>query len=125
ADGGSVGFNVLVGGKQGSGGYTPAQALDVFVTPDEAPDVCAEVVGLFRDFGPREQRTKARLRFVLDERGVAWFRAALEKRLGRALPPAGVDERRRGHTDHLGIHPQALGGDGPRLYSVGLLVPVG
>ncbi|HEY1377469.1 MAG TPA: hypothetical protein VGF55_11785, partial [Gemmataceae bacterium] len=38
---------------------------------------------------------------------------------------AGVDERRQGHTDHLGIQPQALTDSGPRLYSVGLLVPVG
>jgi ferredoxin-nitrite reductase len=120
-----IGFNVLVGGKQGSGGYTPAMPLDVFVTPDEAADVCAEIVGIFRDFGPREQRTKARLRFLLDDKGTPWFRAELERRLDRPLPPAGVDERRQGHTDHLGINPQALAGDGPRLYSVGLLVPVG
>ena len=31
----SQGFNVFVGGKQGSGGYTPAQALDVFIPPQE------------------------------------------------------------------------------------------
>jgi ferredoxin-nitrite reductase len=125
ADGKAVGFNVLVGGKQGSGGYTPAQALDVFVPPDEAADVCAAVVGIYRDFGPREQRNKARLRFLLDDRGVPWFRAELERRLGRGLPPAGVDERRQGHVDHLGIQPQALTGETPRRYSVGLLVPVG
>ncbi|MFO0809888.1 MAG: (2Fe-2S)-binding protein [Gemmataceae bacterium] len=119
------GFNVMVGGKQGSGGYTPAQSLDVFVTPDEATDVCAEIVGIFRDHGPREQRTKARLRFLLDDKGVPWFRGELESRLGRALLPAGVDQRRQGHTDHLGIHPQAVRDDGPRLHSVGLLVPVG
>ena len=32
------GFNVVAGGKQGSGGYTPAQALDVFVRPQDAPE---------------------------------------------------------------------------------------
>jgi ferredoxin-nitrite reductase len=125
-DGGRVvGFNVLVGGKQGSGGYTPALPLDAFVAPDEAADVCAEIVGIFRDFGPREQRTKARLRFLIEDKGIPWLRTELERRLGRALPPAGVDERRQGHTDHLGIQPQALTDSGPRLYSVGLLVPVG
>ena len=41
-DGAQVkGFNVVVGGKQGSGGYTPGQALDVFVRPEEAPDCAA------------------------------------------------------------------------------------
>ena len=32
------GFNVLVGGKQGSGGYRPAPPLDVFVPPEEAAE---------------------------------------------------------------------------------------
>ena len=35
------GFNVLVGGKQGSGGYRPATPLDVFVAPEEAAALCA------------------------------------------------------------------------------------
>src|SRR5207248_10595209 len=44
-DGAQVnGFNVLVGGKQGSGGYVPAQPLDVFVRPEDAPTLCARVV---------------------------------------------------------------------------------
>jgi ferredoxin-nitrite reductase len=125
-DGGRVlGFNVLVGGKQGSGGYTPAVPLDVFVPPAEAAVVCAAIVGIFRDHGPREQRNKARLRFLIEDKGVGWLRSELERRLGNSLPPAGVDERRQGHTDHLGIHPQALTESGPRLYSAGLLVPVG
>jgi ferredoxin-nitrite reductase len=120
-----LGFNILVGGKQGSGGYTPAVPLDVFVPPGEAADVCGEIVGIFRDFGTREQRTKARLQFLIEDKGIPWLRAELERRVGRPLPPAGVDERRQSHADHLGIQPQALSGDGPRLYSVGLLVPVG
>src|SRR5262249_29261345 len=36
------GFNVLVGGKQGSGGYTPAKPLDVFAPPADAARLCAE-----------------------------------------------------------------------------------
>jgi ferredoxin-nitrite reductase len=120
-----LGFNVLVGGKQGSGGYTPAEPLNVFVPPHEAADICAEIVGIYRDYGRRDQRNKARLRFLIEEKGVHWFRGELESRLRRPLPPAGVDERRQGHNDHLGIQPQAIADSGPRLYSVGLLVPVG
>jgi ferredoxin-nitrite reductase len=120
-----LGFNVLVGGKQGSGGYTPAMSLDVFLRPEEAASFCGEIVAIFRDHGPRSNRNKARFRFLVDEKGLPWIRAELERRLGRPLPPAGVDERRKGHTDHLGISPQALTDDGPRLHSVGLLVPVG
>lgn len=121
------GFNVLVGGKQGSGGYEPARELNVFVTPEEAPSVGAEIVRIFRDHGNREVRTKARLWFLLEERGVEWFRAELERRLGRELSFAGIDARRKSHNDHLGLHPQKATPDasGPRRYYAGLLVPVG
>jgi ferredoxin-nitrite reductase len=121
------GFNVLVGGKQGSGGYTPAQPLDVFVSPADAAPVCNEIVRIFRDHGSRESRTKARLYFLLADRGVPWFRAELERRLGRELPVVGPELRKKHHVDHLGIHPQRRSAldEGPALYSAGLLVPVG
>src|SRR5262249_23163284 len=51
-----VGFNLAVGGKQGSGGPTFATPLDAFVRPDEAAEVCAAIALLFRDYGPRESR---------------------------------------------------------------------
>lgn len=121
------GFNLLVGGKQGSGGYRPASPLDVFLPPAEAALVCAEVARIFRDHGSRQQRNRARLAFLLDERGAAWMRAELEKRLGRSLWKAGTDVRKPHYADHLGIHPQKRPGPdgGPQRFSVGLLVPVG
>ncbi len=127
-DGAQVnGFNILVGGKQGSGGYTPAQPLDVFVRPEDATDTCAAIVAIFRDHGPREQRTKARLAFLIQDKGLPWLRRELEIRLGRSLYHGGVDVRKKTHVDHLGIHAQKRppSGDGPQLYSIGLLVPVG
>src|SRR5262249_23244787 len=75
------GFNVLVGGKQGSGGYRPAVPLDVFVRPEEAVPVCAEITRIFRDHGCRTQRTRARLAFLIEDRGIAWLRNELETRL--------------------------------------------
>jgi len=118
---GLVGFNVLVGGKMGSGGYRIASSLDAFVTPDQAPEVCAAIVEIFRDFGLREARSKARLSFLLDLWGVERFREVLEDRLGYPLSPAGRDERKPTATDHIGVIPQKQQG----LYAVGLLVPVG
>lgn len=115
------GFNVAVGGKMGSGGYRAASPLDVFVTPDAAVELCSEVTFLFRDHGPRASRTKARLAFLIEAWGVARFRAELQRRMGRALAPAGKDIR-GGHTaDHLGIVKQQQAG----LNYVGLSVPVG
>lgn len=115
------GFNVLVGGKNGSGGYRIATPLDVFVVPDEAVELASAIVLLFRDHGPREARNKVRLAFLLAEWGEAKFRDALEGRLGRPLERAGVDERASKATDHVGVFRQTQ----PTLSWVGLLVPVG
>ena len=121
------GFNVLVGGKQGSGGYTPATPVDAFVSPGEAARMCAEITRIFRDFGPRTARNRARLAFVIEDRGIRWFRRELEKRWGKPLLKAGEDMRKKHHADHLGINPQKHSplADTPPLYYVGLNVPVG
>jgi NAD(P)H-nitrite reductase large subunit len=122
------GFNVLVGGKQGSGGYTPATPLDVFVRPEDAARLCAQITLVFRDHGARESRTRARLAFLIQDRGVAWFRAEVERRWGLPLLKAGTDLRKKHHTDHLGIQPQKKPSshyEGPGLNYVGMLVPVG
>src|SRR5262249_46688667 len=95
------GFNVLAGGKQGSGGYRPATPLDVFVPPEEAARLCAQITLIFRDHGGRASRVRARLAFLLDDRGPAWFRAELERRWGKPLLRAGTDLRKKHHVDHL------------------------
>jgi nitrite reductase (NADH) large subunit len=116
-----AGFNVLAGGKQGSGGYTPAANLDVFVLPSEAAELCKQITFIFRDHGARETRTRARLAFLIEDRGVPWFRRELERRAGRRLPTAGADQRKKKHTDHVGVFRQKQAG----LNYVGLCVPVG
>lgn len=115
------GFNVLVGGKMGSGGFTVAQSLDIFVLPAEAARLCAESALIFRDFGPRETRSQARLAFLLEERGTDWLRATLEERLGHRLATAGTDLRQERIADHIGLTAQRQAG----LSAVGLLVPLG
>src|SRR5262249_40509908 len=82
---------------------------------------------IFRDHGARTSRTRARLAFLIDDRGVGWFRSELEKRWGQPLYKAGTDLRKKHHSDHLGIHPQKhrARDDNPGLYFVGMLVPVG
>src|SRR5207247_10063723 len=49
-----VGFNLAVGGKQGSGGPAFATPLDAFIRPEEAAEVCAAIGLVFREDGPRE-----------------------------------------------------------------------
>jgi ferredoxin-nitrite reductase len=115
------GFNVLVGGKLGSGGYRIASRLNVFVASDEAFEVCRAVIRLYRDYGPRDNRTQARLAFLIDEWGIARFRDEVEGAVGRKLSPAGVDARRGPHKDHIGMYRQRQHG----MNYAGLKIPVG
>jgi ferredoxin-nitrite reductase len=115
------GFNVLVGGKQGSGGMRLATPLDVFTLSEEAAEICGHITLIFRDYGSREARNRARLAFLVEERGIDWMRDELQQRYQQPLRRAGKDERRAGHADHLGIHPQKQ----PGLNYIGLSVPVG
>lgn len=115
------GFNVLVGGKNGSGGYRVASSLDAFVRPEEAAEVCGAITLVFRDHGSREARNKVRLAFLLEAWGDARFREMVEARVGRRLEKAGADQRLGQSTDHVGVFRQKQ----PGLNYVGLLVPVG
>ena len=115
------GYNVLAGGKLGSGGYRIASSLDVLVTPDEALEVCRAVILIFRDHGSRENRSQNRLAFLLDEWGVGRFRQELEKRLKRPLSPAANEVRNVESSEHIGIYRQKQ----PSMNYVGLKIPVG
>ena len=116
-----AGFNVAVGGKMGSGGYTPNTPLDLFVTPDEAAEICNHIVLIFRDHGSREARNKVRLAFLIAEWGAERFRAEIETRAGRPLLRAGRSATTDVQTSHIGIFPQIQ----PGFNYVGLCVPVG
>ena len=112
---GVVGYDVWVGGGLGASARM-GRRLDVFVAPDEAVEVCRAITELFRDEGKRTKRTRARIKFLVDEWGVERLRAEVEEKLRRELPTS-VDPGQPidPHRDHLGIHPQAEHG----LYYVG------
>jgi len=116
-----LGFNVVVGGKQGSGGYHPALPLDVFVSSEDAAELCSQITLVFRDYGSREARNKVRLAFLIDDWGVEKFRAEVERRVGCLLPRAGADLTGDDQTQHIGVFPQRQ----VSLSYVGLVVPVG
>jgi len=112
---GVVGYDVWVGGGLGASARM-GRRLDLFVLPEEAAEVCRAITEIFRDEGNRTKRTRARIKFLVDEWGVERIRAEVEQRLGRSYPisvePADpVDP----HRDHLGIHPQVQAG----LYYLG------
>jgi ferredoxin-nitrite reductase len=115
-----VGFNILVGGKMGSGGYRRADSLDVFVEPQAAATVAAAVVRVFRDHGSREARNRSRFAFLVESWGVERVREAVEHELGMPLERSGEDARSAKRTDHMGIYRQQ-----DKQSFVGLVVPTG
>ncbi|WP_353146636.1 assimilatory sulfite reductase (NADPH) hemoprotein subunit [Pollutimonas bauzanensis] len=86
------GFNVAIGGGMGATHgddttYARLGSLIGFVPPEQLIRVAEGVVTLQRDYGNREQRQHARLKYTLDHRGLDWFKAQLEERIGFTLQP--------------------------------------
>jgi sulfite reductase (ferredoxin) len=103
------GFDLWVGGGLSTNPML-AQRLGVWVPLAEVPEVWAGVVGVFRDYGYRRLRHRARLKFLVADWGVERFREVLEKEyLGRSLidgPPPQLPDK---PLDHIGVHAQADG----------------
>jgi len=118
---GRLGFNVLVGGKMGSGGFTVASPLNVFVEIFQASKIVLELIKIYRDHGPRDARSKCRFAFLIEEWGVRRLRAELVARLGQELAFQGRDMRGSKTADHLGVSWQKQTG----WMSVGLCIPTG
>ncbi|MFZ9201839.1 MAG: NADPH-dependent assimilatory sulfite reductase hemoprotein subunit [Opitutales bacterium] len=88
-----IGYNLLVGGGLGSSHgnkLTYPRLADIigFVAREQVNAVAVAVVSIHRDWGDRTDRKHARIKYVLQEKGVEWFRAELAQRLGAPLPAA-------------------------------------
>ena len=107
---GRPGFDLWVGGGLSTNPML-AQRLGAFVPLEDVPDVWAGVVGVFRDYGYRRLRNRARLKFLVADWGPERFRQVLQDEYlhrtlydGPAPPPPPT-----GRRDHLGVHPQRDG----------------
>jgi sulfite reductase (ferredoxin) len=119
-----IGYNVYVGGGLGMTHNKPAtfpalgQPL-AWVTSDQVVPVAAAIVAIFRDWGDRENRKHARIKYLVAEKGIEWFRRELKGRLGYSLVhphPVTISDAH----NHLGWHPQENG-----LWSLGVYVESG
>src|SRR5438093_4711263 len=85
-----AGFTILVGGGMGMT-HGKTETFPRLGTPlcdatvEEALPVVETIVTVQRDYGDRQNRKHARMKYVVEERGIAWFRAEVEQRLGYTL----------------------------------------
>jgi len=118
---GETGYDLWVGGGLSTNPMI-GKRLGAFVRPGQVAEVWAGVTGLFRDYGYRRLRHRARIKFLVADWGPEKFREVLEKEyLGYALPDGPApDAPRNGIRDHVGVHPQRDGN-----YYVGFAPVVG
>ncbi|MEU4093419.1 nitrite/sulfite reductase [Streptomyces sp. NPDC026673] len=115
------GFDVWVGGGLSTNPKIGVR-LGAWVPLEQVPDVFEGVISIFRDYGYRRLRTRARLKFLVADWGAEKFRRVLEDEyLGRELtdgpaPDQPVEQWR----DHVGVHRQKDG-----RYYVGFAPRVG
>ncbi|WP_304119098.1 nitrite/sulfite reductase [Mycolicibacterium bacteremicum] len=97
------GFDLWVGGGLSTNPML-AQRVGVWVPLDEVPDVWEAVVSVFRDYGYRRLRAKARLKFLIKDWGVQKFREVLETEyLKRPLLDGPAPTPVTRPIDHVGV----------------------
>ncbi len=118
---GEAGYDLWVGGGLSTNPMI-GKRLGTFVRPGQVPEVWAAVASLFRDYGYRRLRHRARIKFLLADWGPERFREVLEKEyLGYALPDGPAPAAPEGGVrDHVGVHAQRDG-----LHYVGFAPRVG
>jgi sulfite reductase (ferredoxin) len=109
-----TGFMVYVGGGLG---MSHAREDDTYprlasplgwVTPERVVDVAEAIVTTQRDYGNREDRHRARLKYLVDERGIDWMGEEVGRRAGAPLEPP-VDLPPWTADDHHGAHDDVFG----------------
>ncbi|AGX04556.1 ferredoxin-nitrite reductase [Bacillus sp. NRRL B-14911] len=120
-DGGErKGFHLKVGGGLSSRPYL-AETLDVFIEPERTLETAIAVTTIFRDYGYREKRHLARLKFLMADWGPEKFKEKLLEYTG-PLPEKGTEPAGGWNAGYFyGIHDQKQ----PGLKFLGFNVPVG
>jgi sulfite reductase beta subunit-like hemoprotein len=90
---GKQGFRVVIGGGLGP---LPNEAalLDEFLPVENLIPRTEAVLRLFNQYGNRQNKNKARLKFVLRERGFEWVKQTIEENYADILANGGTKARR-------------------------------
>ncbi|MFT8394737.1 MAG: nitrite/sulfite reductase [Propionibacterium sp.] len=103
------GFDLWAGGAL-SVAPKLGKRLGAFVTQEQAPEVWFAMIRLFREYGYRRLRAKARLKFLMADWGPEKFRQVLQDEfLGYQLPDGPAPAQPTGPSDHIGVHDQKNG----------------
>ncbi|WP_350283041.1 NADPH-dependent assimilatory sulfite reductase hemoprotein subunit [Nitrosomonas sp.] len=86
-DGKIAGFNVAIGGGMGRTDKAPrtyprTASVIGFITPDRLISVTDAVMSVQRDYGNRADRSRARFKYTVDDKGLDWIKLAIEDRAG-------------------------------------------
>jgi len=95
-DGKIAGFNVAIGGGMGRTDKAPhtyprTASVIGFITPDRLFSVTEAVMGVQRDYGNRADRSRARFKYTIDDKGLDWIKLAIEDRAGPLDPARSYD----------------------------------
>ncbi len=90
---GLEGFNLTIGGGMGRTDNEPRtypRLADVigFISKDKLVAAADAVMGVQRDYGNRAERARARFKYTIDDKGLPFIKAEIERRMGTALAPA-------------------------------------
>ncbi|MFD4629211.1 nitrite/sulfite reductase [Streptomyces sp. NPDC058284] len=104
------GFDLWVGGGLSTNPKLGVR-LGAWVPLDEVPDVFGGVIGIFRDYGYRRLRNRARLKFLVADWGPEKFRQVLEDEylLRKLVDGPAPEQPADVWRDHLGVHRQRDG----------------
>jgi len=119
-----LGYDLYVGGGLGMTHRKPATFPRLadefgFVEPADLLPFVRAIVEVQRDYGDRVNRRHARMKYLIADRGLEWFRTEVERYAGKSMQPFRTLPPWN-HRDYLGWHEQ---GDG-RLF-VGLSIANG
>jgi len=118
-DGAIVGFNVVIGGGMGRTDRVPTTyprlaSLIGFIPKDRVFATSEATMSVQRDYGNRLDRARARFKYTIDDKGLDWVKAEIERRLGFAFAPA----RPHAFTSNGDVLGWARGTDGRHHFTV-------
>ncbi|MGH8792773.1 MAG: nitrite/sulfite reductase [Stackebrandtia sp.] len=114
------GYDLWIGGGLSTNPML-AKRMGTWVAPEQVADVWAAVTSVFRDYGYRRLRHRARLKFLVNDWGIEKFREVVEREyLGEKLADLEAPPLPSAMLDHIGVHRQADG-----RYFIGVAPTVG